>query len=146
MADRLELPDLFERALFHMMKSMDKLEKHDAYDDFSPELKGRIADIRQVFKKAKDQPKKTLYFTSLQEYIAIFAENVQYHRERLEQAKEQNTFKFSAYQQSMIEKQELRVLTLEAMLQEQKRLFGVNAKMNHLNKKRPHENNLHASS
>jgi hypothetical protein len=144
MADRLDLPDLFERSLFHMLKSFDHLENSDAYEDFSPELKGRISEIRQVFTtKIAASPDnsnmnnsssgpvigKPLYFTSLQEYIAIFAENVQYYKERLAEAKEQNASKSGeayAYAQSKIEKQELRVLTLEAMLQEQKRMFGNN--------------------
>lgn len=164
MADQLGLPDLFERALFHMLKSLDNLEAQEAYEDFSVELKDRIADIRTVFTRHQfmgdsdgdlimdghtDKPrqeehgnsaktaaaaaqkmnrlkkKRPLYFTSLDEYIAIFAETVQYHRERLQEAKEQNTRQqYSSYAQSKIEKQELRVLTLEAMLQEQKRLFG----------------------
>lgn len=142
MSDQLQLPDLFERALFHMLKSLDNLEAQDAYDDFSPELKDRIAGIRTIFSSHRvggnagddgddedgrpKSMKRPLYFTSLEEYIAIFAETVQYHRERLEEAKEQNSQarQFSAYAQSKIDKQELRVLTLEAMLQEQKRLFG----------------------
>jgi len=141
MADSLELPDLFERALFHMLKSLENLEEQEAYEDFSPELKARIADIRAVFGNHAGKPqkdsnnrkynattKKRLYFTSLEEYIAIFAETVQYHRERLEEAREENVGRnFSDYAQLKIEKQELRVLTLEAMLQEQKRLFGKKA-------------------
>ena len=133
LADQLELPDLFERALFHMLKSLTDLETQEAYESFSPELKDRIANIRAVFSThpleltAQDsalRKKTTLYFTSLEEYIAIFAENVQYHRERLEEAKEQNAADYNSYAQSKIDKQELRVLTLEAMLQEQKRMFG----------------------
>ena len=144
MSDQLQLPDLFERALFHMLKSLDDLESQEAYDEFSSELKDRIAGIRTIFTShsvgggsdnssdgsdADGGPrsmKRPLYFTSLEEYISIFAETVQYHRERLEEAKEQNSQArhYSAYAQSKIEKQELRVLTLEAMLQEQKRLFG----------------------
>lgn len=158
MADQLELPYLFERALFHMLKSLENLEAQEAYVDFSSELKGRIADIRTVFSNHKGdnnskdgsdnsgddaaitvatgnlptvnqqhqrKRKRQLYFTSLNEYIAIFAETVQYHRERLEEAKEQNTkTQYSSYAQTKIEKQEVRVLALEAMLQEQKRMFG----------------------
>jgi len=143
MADQLELPDLFERALFHMLKSLDQLESQEAYEAFSSELKGRIADIRAVFTShdqhppSRDRRKKTaLYFTSLDEYIAIFAENVQYYRERLQEAKEQNADKYSGYAQSKIEKQELRVLTLEAMLQEQKRVFGKKQQQESLQNKR----------
>lgn len=144
MSDQLQLPDLFERALFHMLKSLDNLEAQEAYDDFSAELKNRIAGIRTIFTShsigggsdissdgsndggTPRSMKRPLYFTSLEEYIAIFAETVQYHRERLQEAKEQNSqaSHYSEYAQSKIEKQELRVLTLEAMLQEQKRLFG----------------------
>jgi len=166
MADQLELPDLFERALFHMLKSLDHLESHETYEDFSPELKDRIADIRAVFTNHRMEKtstkdnltnnnmavdnndpqsgapssnhhnKKQLYFTSLDEYIAIFAENVQYHRERLEEAKEQNSADYSSYAQTKIEKQELRVLTLETMLAEQKRLFG-KKQSNYSTNKRP---------
>lgn len=143
MADQLELPDLFERSLFHMLKSLDHLESQEAYESFSSELKGRIADIRAVFTSNDSHPpsrerrkKTTLYFTSLDEYIAIFAENVQYYRERLQEAKEQNVDQYCSYAQSKIEKQELRVLTLEAMLQEQKRVFGKKQQQEYLQNKR----------
>jgi hypothetical protein len=139
MADQLDLPDLFEKSLFHMLAWLDHLESQEAYADFSSELKGRIAGIRSIVTKqyqsrarqstaaaANTRAKKmlSLYFTSLDEYIAIFAETVQYHRERLEEAMEQNSIDYSHYTQSKIEKQELRVLTLVAMLKEQKRMFS----------------------
>ena len=136
MADQLDLPDLFEKSLFHMLASLDHMESQEAYDDFSAELKDRIAGIRAVFTKRQahvhssngdnDFKKSIFYFTSLEEYIAIFAENVQYQRERLEEAKAQNSVDYSPYAQSKIDKQELRVLTLEAMLREQKRMFDIN--------------------
>mmetsp|Transcript_41377 Transcript_41377/g.96973 ORF Transcript_41377/g.96973 Transcript_41377/m.96973 type:complete len:378 (-) Transcript_41377:172-1305(-) len=125
MADQLKLPDLFERALFHMLNSLDDLETQEVYEDFSPELKVQIAEIRSILATPGYQKDRRCYFTTLDEYIAIFSESVQYYRERLEEAKEQNRGgRFTSYAQSKIEKQEVRVQTMNSMLQEQKRLFG----------------------
>jgi hypothetical protein len=55
----LGLPDLFERALFHMLKSLEHLNhKQPMVGDFSPELKQqRIAGIWAVFPGRNKSPK-----------------------------------------------------------------------------------------
>ena len=69
-----------------------------------------------------------LYFGSLEEYIAIFAEQVQYFRERLAEAKEQHQETLPESRawcdaKAKIDRQETRVRTLEIALQEHKKLF-----------------------
>jgi len=88
------------------------------------------------------RPPKKLYFASIAEYLAIFAENVQYHRERLDDAKQEQQelqrqqqhgrqhqhhplrpSRGYEYAAEKIAKQEQRVRTLEAVMKEQKKLF-----------------------
>lgn len=136
LADQLGLHQLFERSLSHMMDSLDDLQDNELWDDLSPELRDRIAAIQAAISTSlhsseKKQPK--LYFCSLEEYIAIFAERVQYYRERLAEAKEQQQaleeerhVQTEAWRdaQEKIDRQEQRVRTLETALAEQKKLFA----------------------
>ena len=69
-----------------------------------------------------------LYFSDISEYLAIFAEVVQYNRERLDEAKLQQGQNRSdrgwRYTQRFIEKQERKVERLEAVMAEQKKLLA----------------------
>ena len=126
LADQLNLPQLSERALGHMMETLG--DEQTAWDDLTPELKDRIETIRMAIQSSVHSPQSRLYFGSLDEYISIFAERVQYVRERLMEAKEQlqliecgtrsweDTFQ-------KVQRQEVRVKTLERVLAEQKKLF-----------------------
>jgi hypothetical protein len=127
LGDELNLPTLFERSLAHMMDTIGDLESNEAYEDLTPELQNRIASIKTAIESSINSGSR-LYFASLEEYISIFAERVQYYQERLIQAKEQQQLirdKTSAWYdtQIKIERQERRVRTLESALAEQKKLF-----------------------
>jgi hypothetical protein len=129
LADRLNLPALFEKSLAYMMKSLGDMEAHDSWDDLTGELKERIGTIQTAIQSSIHSQRSRLYFSSLQEYLAIFAETVQYNRERLAEAKEshaQTIGRGNAWQdtQTKIERQERRVRTLEAVMKEQKKLFS----------------------
>ena len=127
LADRLNLPVLFERALAHMMDTIGDLERTETWDDFTPELRERVAAIKAAIESSVNCQSR-LYFVSLEEYIAIFAERVQYFRERLAEAKEQHGETQPGTRawcdaKSKIDRQETRVRTLEIALREHKKLF-----------------------
>jgi hypothetical protein len=127
LADELNLPTLFERSLAHMMDTIGDLESNEAYEDLTPELQSRIASIKSAIESSIHSGSR-LYFASLEEYISIFAERVQYYQERLIHAKEQQQLsrhKTPAWYdaQTKIERQERRVRTLESALAEHKKLF-----------------------
>ena len=130
LADQLQLPRLFERSLAHMMQSFQKIEEQDEiWNDLSSELQERIVMIKEAIQTSIHSRGCRLYFGTLTEYLAIFAENVQYYRERLEEAKERQSTQpphtggwLDA--QHKIEHQERRVRTLETIMQNQKELFA----------------------
>jgi hypothetical protein len=127
LADELNLPILFERSLAHMMDSIGDLENNEAWGDLTPGLRDRIAAIKTAI-ESSIHARSRLYFASLDEYISIFAERVQYYRERLAEAKEQQERTRHGTPawidtQAKINRQEQRVRTLEIALSEQKKLF-----------------------
>ena len=129
LADQLDLPRLFEKSMAQMTQYMGSLQQHELWDDFSPELKSRIAAMEAVMKSSIHDVKNKLYFGSMDEYLSIFAENVQYYRERLAEAKERQAEEppmGHSWQdaQAKIDRQEKRLKTLEVVLEEQKKLFG----------------------
>lgn len=145
LADQLNLPNLFERSMIHMMNTIGDFESNltascpqanDCQDSSSgtmeqfitPELQQRILSIKAAIQSSIHSQKNHIYVSSLYEYIAIFAERVQYYTERLEEAKEQlrNVKKGTSLYQDMhskIIRQEQRVQTLKIALKEQKKLF-----------------------
>jgi len=133
LADQLQLQELFQKALSQMMKAMQDLEEQEtnALHLLTPELRERIKAIRQAIETSVHSHKNELYFGSLDEYLAIFAERVQYYRERLDEAKEQyNTLLADCSvahrddTRAKIQKQEQRLRTLQTVFKEQKKLFG----------------------
>jgi hypothetical protein len=93
----------------------------------TPELRDRIVAIKGAFETSINTQSR-LFFSSLDEYIAIFAERVQYYKERLADAKEQQQRVLPGTRMWLdvdckIRKQEQRVRTLEIALSEQKKLF-----------------------
>ena len=128
LADQLHLPRLFEAALQHMMQSVHNLEDGDCWDDLTPELRERIAAIQSAIQSSIHDQRSALYFGSLQEYIAIFAERVHYYKERLAEAVEQQARlpQTPAWYdaQRKIERQRARLHTLQVAFAEQKKLFG----------------------
>jgi hypothetical protein len=176
LADHLQLPRLFERALAFMMESVENVaqlleddQQQQQQQQQQPEqqshtttsnantdnttctststdnggsnyyltldLRQRIQAIQAAIQTSLHSNRSRLYFSSLDEYIAIFAERVQYYEERLAEAQEQQddrmqqtqtqTQQSRAWQdaQQKLERQRVRVHTLKAALKEQKRLF-----------------------
>jgi len=129
LADQLDLPRLFEKSMAQMMQSLGSLQQHELWNDFNPELKSRIVDMEAVMRSSIHNVKNRLYFSSMEEYLSIFAENVEYYRERLAEAKERQAEELPVGHawtdaQSKIDKQVTRMRTLELVLKEQKELFG----------------------
>jgi hypothetical protein len=143
LADELNLSStLFEQTLIYMIDTLGKYDSAnnddvswDKNDVLNTELKERILVMKRAIETSlhhTNRKSRRVYFASIDEYISIFAERVQYYRERLAEAKEsqlQNskrvTFRTAAWidTQTKIEKQEQRLRTLETALAEQKRLF-----------------------
>jgi hypothetical protein len=132
LADQLQLPSLCEASLSHMMKSLGSLEDHEVWGDLTSELQERILTIKSVLQSSN---RRQLFFGSFTEYIAMFAEQVDYYRERLEEAQVQqerqqhkhhrhSPSRGWEYAQSKIELQSQRVHVLKMVLAEQKKLFG----------------------
>ena len=128
LADQLHLPRLFEASLKHMMQSVHNLEEGECWDSLTPELKERIGAIQSAIHSSIHDQRSALYFGSLQEYLAIFAERVHYYKERLAEAVEQQQDREQSPAwfdtQRKIERQRARLHTLQVAFQEQKKLFG----------------------
>lgn len=129
LADQLDLPRLFERSLAQMMQSVASLQEQEMWDDFNSELKDRIISLESVMKSSVHCGLHKTAFGSMDEYLSIFAENVQYYRERLAEAKERQLEEPPSGHawrdaQTKIERQQQRLNTLELVLKDQKELFG----------------------
>lgn len=86
LAEQLNLPTLLERSLSHMMDSLEQMPQ----ELLTKELRERITAIQSAIQSSVHHSQRSkLFFSSLDEYLAIFAERVQYYRERLAAAKEQ---------------------------------------------------------
>jgi len=128
LADQLSLPTLFEKSLSKMMDTLQDLESTDAWKELTPELQERVMNIQSAIQSSVHSVDSRLYFSSLDEYIAIFAERVQYYKERLAEANEDQQREIPGtknwkYAQAKIERQEKRVRTLELAFQQQKKVF-----------------------
>jgi len=149
LADELNLPSLLERSMAHMMESLGRVTDDEQVSEYlTPELQDRIGAIRTAIQSSIHSQRGRLYFSSLEEYLAIFAERVQYYRERLAQAREEqqqllaedqarqaeagrfvtlhlfSTSKCYKDAQAKIDRQEARLRTLEIAYTEQKKLFA----------------------
>ena len=125
LADHLHIPALIEASVNHMMQSLGSVEEHAIWGDLTPELRDRIQAIQHILQSSN---RRQLFFSSVDEYLAVFAEQVDYFRERVEAALQQQTLhpknsRSWEYAQSKIEQQEERVRILKLILQEHKSLF-----------------------
>mmetsp|Transcript_4896 Transcript_4896/g.13895 ORF Transcript_4896/g.13895 Transcript_4896/m.13895 type:complete len:432 (+) Transcript_4896:142-1437(+) len=125
LADQLSLSALLEASVNHMMRSLGSVEEHDIWGDLTPELQSRIQMIQQILQSSN---RRQLFFSSFEEYLALFAEQVDYYRERLDDAIHQQSSHPEQsggwkYTQSKIDQQKERVRILKLVLQEQKKLF-----------------------
>jgi len=147
LADELNLASLLERSMLVMLDGLGNVADNESVAEYlTPELQERIATIQRAMQSSIHSQQSRLYFSSVEEYLSIFAERVQYYRERLAQAKEQQAellreekkvirgfayrrtdFVSSEYWkdiQQKVERQEVRLRTLEIAYKEQKKMFG----------------------
>jgi hypothetical protein len=125
LADQLHLPCLLEASLGHMMQRLGCLEDHEIWGDLTPELQDRITAIKSLLQSSN---RRQIFFSSFTEYLAMFAEQVDYYRERLTEAKLQqdqhcHDSRGWGYAQEKIDRQSDRVRTLRMVLADQKKLF-----------------------
>jgi hypothetical protein len=125
LADQLALPGLREASLNYIVRSLTSLETHEVWKELGSDLKEQIQGIQAIL---KSNNRRNLYFSSFNEYVAMFAEQVQYYKERLAEARiQQETHDPSShgwvYTQQKIDHQAERVNTLKMMLEEHKRIF-----------------------
>lgn len=132
LADQLSLPLLFERSLSHMMQSLE--ETQEVWEDLPADLRDRVDLMKKAMQSSiLTRGSSRLYFNSLDEYLAMFAETLTYHRERLLDAKQRQEeekgkyfvrSKVWQYNQSKLDSQERRFRRLEQVMELQKKTFS----------------------
>jgi hypothetical protein len=146
LADQLSLAKLHTASLNHVLKTLDSIQEEGSDNSgdlintiafnntdklnneyLTPELQLKIKHVKQIL---MSQNRKNVFFDTFVEYIAMLAEQYQYYKERLDEAREQqaihepNTAGWN-YSQAKIEQQAIKVKRLRTFLQEQKRVFGI---------------------
>jgi len=151
LADQLDERSLFMSAMSYVLERLEDVQKDDVWTDFSPSLQNHIVTLRNATQSSivqrGRQTSKTALFSSSHEFLALFSDHVYEQRERLREAverqndiikerirrNEDRSF-FSQPQDVMggsvgdaaikIEKQEMRIQTLEVFYREQKAIFA----------------------
>ncbi|GMI22036.1 hypothetical protein TrRE_jg6272, partial [Triparma retinervis] len=144
LADRLNLPSLFEESLSFIMKSLTSITAHPFWGSMTPDLQARVLAMQNMVKSSiiGVGQRRNLFFGSSDEFISVFSDSLRDQRERLVEAKRRNdeireqrstasrwgvgegNMDSVEYAQGKIEKQEERLRTLEVFLEEQKKIFG----------------------
>jgi hypothetical protein len=149
LADQLELTSLSEASMRFVLERLDDLQENEFWNDVPKALKIHVVTLRNAAMSsliARSHSKKA-FFSSSKEFLAIFSDNIQEHRERLREAKlrqceiikERERINASRGRFRMaidvmggdvrdartkIEKQERRIKTLETFYSEQKAIFS----------------------
>ena len=118
LSDQLSLPNLWEASVNHMLSSLDSLDdnnnnnknnnndidednvddsnedsnNNNLWNDMGPELKQEIQALRGILKSSN---RKQIYFSTYHEYLALLAEQHQYYKERLQDAKDSYTVRLN---------------------------------------------------
>ena len=144
LADQLGSPSLFEAAVTHLIEKLDDMQSHDEWEEFDVTLRNRVVTMRNaVHSSIIGRGQKTaVFFSSSDEFLAIFSDNIREQSERLAEAKRRQEDIISErtlnprgrhrdpYGGSVkdaeikIERQERRLQTLETFYQEQKLIFS----------------------
>ena len=144
LADQLGSPSLFEAAVTHLIEKLDDMQSHDEWEEFDVTLRNRVVTMRNaVHSSIIGRGQKTaVFFSSSDEFLAIFSDNIREQSERLAEAKRRQEDIISErtlnprgrhrdpYGGSVkdaeikIERQERRLQTLEAFYLEQKLIFS----------------------
>ena len=137
LADELSLPRLWEAAVNHVLSSLDKFqgtstERDDnnnnnkneiescLWDDLSPALKTEIQALRGILRSSN---RKQVYFSTYHEYLGLLAEQHQYYKERLEDAK--HGLRLGLDDEARL-REELEALLAERALNEQRHTTNTN--------------------
>jgi hypothetical protein len=138
LADRLNLPSLFEESLSFIMKKLEDVRTHPFYSEMTNDLQRRLSAMQSMVKSSiiGSGQRSNLFFSSSDEFLSIFSDSLRDQRERLWEAKRRNDEVYHQrkwrgpgsldsvnYAQGKIEKQEERLKTLEVFLAEQKKIF-----------------------
>ena len=147
LADQLESPSLFEASVSHLIEKLDCIQDHDEWEDFPVTLRNRVVTMRNaVHSSIIGRGQKTsVFFSSSDEFLAIFSDNIREQKERLAEAKRrqkeiiedriQNSGSLLSRHRDIyggsvkdaeikIERQERRLQTLETFYKEQKLIFS----------------------
>mmetsp|Transcript_1883 Transcript_1883/g.5485 ORF Transcript_1883/g.5485 Transcript_1883/m.5485 type:complete len:486 (-) Transcript_1883:90-1547(-) len=144
LADQLGSPSLFEASVAHLIEKLDDMQNHDEWEGFPVTLRNRVVTMRNaVHSSIIGRGQKTsVFFSSSDEFLAIFSDNLREQRERLAEAKRRQEEIVSdrirnpsgrhrdPYGGSVkdaeikIERQEQRLQTLETFYKEQKLIFS----------------------
>jgi len=143
LADQLGVPSLFEASVSHLIERLDDMQGHEHWDDFPTTLRHRVITMRNaVHSSILGRGQKTaIFFSSSDEFLAIFSDNIREQRERLAEAKQRQQEVIDEriqkggrhrdpyggdvrYAAEKIEQQERRLETLETFYREQKIIFS----------------------
>jgi len=151
LADELNDTSLFLSSLPFVMKSLEEIKNDEAWDDFSPSLQNHVMTARNAFESriASGGKNSQALYTSSNEFLALlsdhlfelkerFREAVERQNEVIEERRERNrSRRFIRNEEVMngsvrdtavkIEKQELRIKTLEQFYRQQKSIFAKDA-------------------
>jgi hypothetical protein len=142
LADQLELPALFEASVACLMSSLDNLQDNELWNGFPKDLQNRVITLRNAVQSSimsRGQTAK-VFFTSSDEFLAIFFDHIRDQQERLREAKDRQneiiegrTKLGDSHEDIMggsvrdaegkIQRQEIRLQTLEVFYQDQKKIF-----------------------
>ncbi len=152
LADQLQIASLLNSSMEYVMDSLDKIQSHDIWNDFPESLQHHLLTLRNAAQSSiigKGHKAKVM-FTSSNEFLAIFSDTLREHKDRLYEAKlrqreiiqqrKRLNESRGRYAQEIdiyggdvqdaarkIEKQEIRVQTLEIFYREQKEIFSKDA-------------------
>ena len=134
LADRLALSGLFERSLSFITARMDRqLESNSFFSDLDPLLQDKIISMRNLIHSSVIGRgyASSVFFSNAAELLAILSESLRDQKERLAEAKLRNDELNGELSESSIAdavaklaSQESRLMTLEAFVDEQKKIFG----------------------
>jgi hypothetical protein len=146
LADQLEIPTLMHASMSLILERLDDIQNDEVWNEFPSSLKKHIVTLRNAASSSiLGRGKKGLVlFSSGDEFLALFSDNIRELKERLRDAKhrqqeiiEERMKRNSGFRlpcdvyggdvkdaAMKIEKQEARIRTLEAFYLEQKAIFA----------------------
>lgn len=146
LADQLQTPSLMHASMSLILERLDHIKSNEVWNEFPPSLKRHIVTLRNAASSSiLGRGKKGLVlFSSGDEFLALFSDNIRDLKERLHDAKQRQQEIIEERERRntgfrlprdvyggdvkdaaiKIEKQEARIRTLEAFYLEQKAIFA----------------------